>query len=105
MREAFSGHPLVGHVRGEGLMLGVELVADKATKAPFDPARKVSARLAQLCLGEGLIIRSLPGGDISAFSPALTFSREEADQTVELYERGLAELMDWLRVEGLWQGG
>ena len=104
MREAFSEHPLVGHVRGEGLMLGVELVADKATKAPFDPARKVSARLAQLCLSEGLIIRSLPGGDISAFSPALTFSREEADQTVELYERALAKLVDWLRVEGLWQG-
>jgi adenosylmethionine-8-amino-7-oxononanoate aminotransferase len=104
MREAFSDHPLVGHVRGEGLMLGVELVADKATKASFDPARKVSARLAQLCLGEGLIIRSLPGGDISAFSPPLTMSREEVDQTVELYGRGLAKLMDWLRAEGLWQG-
>jgi hypothetical protein len=31
-------------------------------------------------------------------------SREEVDQTVELYGRGLAKLMDWLRAEGLWQG-
>jgi L-2,4-diaminobutyrate transaminase len=104
MREAFGDHPLVGHVRGEGLMLGVELVADKATRQAFDPARKVAARLTQICLDDGLITRSLPGGDITAFSPPLALSREEVDQIVERYDRGLAKLVDWLRAEGLWQG-
>ena len=50
------------------------------------------------------MIRRLPGGDISAFSPPLTLSREEADRTVELYGRGLSKLVDWLRTEGLRQG-
>jgi L-2,4-diaminobutyrate transaminase len=104
MREAFENHPLVGHVRGEGLVMGIELVADKATRQAFDPARKVAARLTKLCFSEGLITRSLPGGDITAFSPPLPISREEIDQIVERYDRGLAKLMDWLRVEGLWQG-
>ena len=41
------------------------------------------ALVARICLSRGLIIRSLPGGDVSAFSPPLTLSREEVDQTVE----------------------
>ena len=37
LREALQGHPLVGDVRGRGLLIGIELVADKATRAPASP--------------------------------------------------------------------
>jgi hypothetical protein len=49
------------------------------------------------------ITRSLPGGDITAFSPPLTLAREKVDQIVARYDGWLSKLMDQLRTECLWQ--
>ena len=48
-------HPHVGDIRGRGLFRGVELVEDRATKSPFDPARKVNGKVKSLAFQEGLI--------------------------------------------------
>ena len=96
LREAFGKHPLVGDVRGVGLMAGIELMADPAAGAPFDPALKVGQRVAQRCLAEGLIVRALPTGDVLAFSPPLCITRDEVDQVVERFGRGLAAVTDEL---------
>ena len=105
MREAFADHPLVGHVRGEGLIMGIELVADKASKRAFDPKQKVGARIVQCCLAEGLITRNLPSGEIVAFSPPLTVITAD---DVELIERRFANGLDKaaasLRADGIWRG-
>jgi L-2,4-diaminobutyrate transaminase len=82
VREAFADHPLVGHVRGVGLILALELVADKRTKASFPPAIKAAAAVAKHAYADGLVVRPLPGGDIIALSPPLSITEAEVDQIV-----------------------
>ncbi len=83
MREALGDHPLVGHVRGTGLILGIEFVADKATKRAFEAADKIAPKISQHAYVEGLIARPLPGGDIIAVSPPLSITEAEIDQVVD----------------------
>jgi 4-aminobutyrate--pyruvate transaminase len=73
-----AAHPLVGEARGVGLIGGVELVRDKATKAPFDPAQGAAALVTALCQEQGLIVRPL-AGDTIAFCPPLIVTEGEID--------------------------
>ena len=92
-KEALSSrladHPHVGEIRGEGLMLGTELVKDRADKRPFDPAAKVHARVAAEAAERGFLVRALPVGCVNSFSPPLTFTREDADAAAEIYAAAL----------------
>lgn len=90
LREEFTDHPLIGHVRGIGLIAGLEIVQNKATKASFPAAAKAGATAAAAVAEEGLIVRPL-GGDTLAISPPLTLTIEDADQIVTRIARGLAK--------------
>ena len=57
----FGQHPHVGDIRGRGLFRGIELVADRETKAPFDPSRKLAVRLKQAAFDAGLICYPMAG--------------------------------------------
>ncbi len=98
LRERFEGHPLVGEVRGEGLVAAVELVADKAAHKNFDASLKIGARAAKLCEANGVISRGLPG-DALAFSPPLIINEAEVREMVELVGRSVDELAVQLRRE------
>ena len=76
----FADHPLVGEVRGVGLIAAVELVADKASKAKFDPPGKVGLHLFEKAHEHGLIIRSIQ--DSIAFCPPLIITEAEADEAL-----------------------
>ena len=76
--ENLRDHPLVGEVRGVGLMNGIEMVADKATRARFDPARGVGGLVDRHARAHGLIARFV--GDRIAFSPPLIITEAEIDQ-------------------------
>lgn len=89
LREAFSDHPMVGEVRGVGLMAALEFSADKATKTPFDPAKGVGPAVAAACLEGGLIARAMPHGDILGFAPPLIVSREDVDTIVSISKKAV----------------
>ncbi|MDR1828196.1 MAG: aspartate aminotransferase family protein [Methylobacteriaceae bacterium] len=61
LRERFGSHEHVGDIRGRGLFYGVELVADKAAKEPFDPALKLHARIKQEAMNRGLMVYPMGG--------------------------------------------
>jgi adenosylmethionine-8-amino-7-oxononanoate aminotransferase len=99
---ALQEHPLVGEVRGVGLIAGVELAADRAAKRSFDPALKVTARVAQQCLELGLIVRALPTGSAIAFSPPLCITPAEVDEVLARFRKGLDTVADQLVAQGAW---
>jgi 4-aminobutyrate--pyruvate transaminase len=98
LRRRFADHPLVGEVRGIGLIGAVELVADKAARVNFDPAAKIGARLARLCEEHGVISRSV-SNDSLCFSPPLIISKDEIDELLTRVGTALDELTVQLRRE------
>jgi 4-aminobutyrate--pyruvate transaminase len=95
----FADHPLVGEVRGIGLMGAVELVADKATKKPFDPASAVGPFLIKRALHHGVILRAL--GDSIAFCPPLIINQQEIDLMLERFALALNDTLAMVRERGL----
>jgi adenosylmethionine-8-amino-7-oxononanoate aminotransferase len=61
LRERLGAHRHVGDIRGRGLFRGVELVADRATKAPFDPGLKIHARIKAEAMRRGLMVYPMGG--------------------------------------------
>jgi 4-aminobutyrate---pyruvate transaminase len=88
--KSFADHPLVGEARGVGLIGGLEFVADKTTKAAFDPPGSTGAKLAELCHEEGLIIRAI--GDVIAFCPPLIITPPQIEDMFDRFGRALKRL-------------
>ena len=76
-------HPLIGNVRGVGLMAAIELVADKPSKRSFDPTFKVKDFLRMRAQEHGLIIRSALSGDSVAFSPPLIITEAQVEELID----------------------
>ncbi len=89
LHETFYDHPIVGEVRGVGLMAALEFVADKAKKERFDPGKKVGGAVSAACLEEGLIARAMPQGDILGLAPPLVITRDEVDTLVGMAKRAV----------------
>jgi L-2,4-diaminobutyrate transaminase len=98
LRDAFGDHPLVGEIRGLGLMAGIELVEDRETKKAFDPDLAVAKRLQGLLMTEGLICR--PMFNSLGFSPPLIVSRNDVDSIVAMFSAGLEKLTSELGAGG-----
>lgn len=98
LQETFAGLPIVGEVRGVGLMAAIEFVADPATKKRFDPSLKIGARVSKAARDLNLIARAMPHGDILGFAPPLVITESEVDQIVGLAHRAVLSVMDELKV-------
>ena len=96
LEERLGSHPQVGDIRGRGLFRGVELVANRQTKAPLDPARKTHRRIKTLAMQQGLMCYPMGGtidgrqGDHVLLAPPFIITDEQIDQVVER----LAEAID-----------
>jgi L-2,4-diaminobutyrate transaminase len=97
LRERLADNPFVGDIRGVGLMVSVEFVADKKSRRFFDPQTQPHRIVARDALEEGVQVRALPYADVTSFSPPLCITRSEADEAVERYARGLERAMPELR--------
>jgi len=96
--EALRFHPIVGDVRGEGLMRGVEFVRDKETREPLNPDLKFWVDLHQQARDNGLVIESSGGcergqaGDMAMLGPSFIVTRDEIDEIVGLFDDILTEM-------------
>ena len=95
----FSDHPLVGEVSTIGLLGALELVADKATKQPFE-GMKVGQYCAKAAENNGLIIRPL-GGNRIALCPPLIIQEAHVDEIMDKLGRALDSTLDFVTAEGL----
>jgi hypothetical protein len=89
LRERFADHPHVGDIRGRGLFWGVELVAERATKKPFDPARRLHANIKAGAMQRGLMVYPMGGtidgrvGDHVLLAPPFICNASTIDTIVE----------------------
>jgi L-2,4-diaminobutyrate transaminase len=96
MREAFGDNPIVGEVRGVGMLAAIECVADRTQKRRFASSQKVGAKLSAAALKHGLIARAMPQGDILGFAPPLVATKDDIDQIVESAELAVRDVADEL---------
>ncbi|WP_290699701.1 aminotransferase [Amphritea sp.] len=95
----FADHPLVGEVRGEGMIGAVEMVADKRSGASFEGGA-VGTFAMQSCQKHGMITRSVAGNSL-AFCPPLIVTEAQIDEMIEKLGKALDETLDFVTREGL----
>jgi L-2,4-diaminobutyrate transaminase len=100
LQAAFAQLPIVGEVRGVGLLGAIEFVADREKKTRFDAGLKVGARISKAARDRGLIARAMPHGDILGFAPPLVTTQGEIDEIVGIAEAAVRQVMDELTREG-----
>jgi adenosylmethionine-8-amino-7-oxononanoate aminotransferase len=89
LSERFGNHPFVGDIRGRGLFQAIELVTDRSTKTPFDPAKKLHARIKKEAMANGLLVYPAGGtadgvaGDHVLIAPPFIIEAETIDLIVE----------------------
>ena len=99
LRARFGEHAHVGEIRGRGLFWALELVEDRASKRPFDPKRKINARLKLGALENGLMCYPMGGsldgvaGDHVLLAPPYIITESQLDEAVEKLARSIDEVI------------
>ncbi|MGR3503209.1 aspartate aminotransferase family protein [Pseudaestuariivita sp.] len=100
LEAAFGQHPHVGDIRGRGLFRGIELVAVRETKAPFDPARKLHAKVKKAAFEAGLICYPMGGtidgqkGDHVLLAPPFIMEDRHLDEIVDKLSGAVETALD-----------
>lgn len=101
-----KSHPIVGDVRGLGLLAGIEIVKDKDSGEPFPPDQRVSSRLLEHCLDHGLVVYPGTGsvdgvkGDHLLIAPPLNIEDQEVEMIVDRLALALDQLAEELLPTG-----
>ncbi|KIC16560.1 aspartate aminotransferase family protein [Leisingera sp. ANG-DT] len=99
LEERFGQHPNVGDIRGRGLFRGVELVADRETKAPFDPGLGLAGKIKKAAFQAGLICYPMSGtrdgrkGDHILLAPPFIITGEQITEVVDKLETAIAQCL------------
>lgn len=93
--------PLVGEVRGLGLMACIECTANKESRDPLRLDTEVGSRIDEHCQELGLLLRPLY--HMCVMSPPLTISDEQIEEMAAILRQGIVRTMDALEKEGIWQ--
>ena len=106
LSEAFREHPHVGDIRGRGLFQVVELVADRATKQPFEPALKVHAKVKKAAMDAGMLCYPMGGtidgarGDHVLLAPPFIISDDELDLVIGRLTEAVNTVVQAVRPRG-----
>lgn len=99
--ERFGNHPHVGDIRGRGLMQAVELVEDRSSKAPFDPAFKLHARVKKAAMARGLMVYPMGGtidgasGDHVMLAPPFIVTPDQIGDIVDRLGNAIDDVLGW----------
>jgi adenosylmethionine-8-amino-7-oxononanoate aminotransferase len=99
LREIFEDHPLVGEVRGKGLIAALELVSNKTTGASFEKGA-AGAMAQKLCEENGLILRAVAGNAV-ALCPPLIITKAEVDEMLKRLKTSIDTAYERLKEQGL----
>ncbi|MGE5337787.1 MAG: aspartate aminotransferase family protein [Gemmatimonadota bacterium] len=97
LQRRFGDHPHVGDIRGRGLFMAIELVRDRASKATFDPALRLHARIKQRAMEHGLLVYPMGGtidgrhGDHVLIAPPFIVTEADLERIVELLAAAIDE--------------
>jgi adenosylmethionine-8-amino-7-oxononanoate aminotransferase len=95
LKDRFGQHPFVGDIRGRGLFWALELVSDRASKQPFDPAARLHARVKREAMALGLMVYPMGGtidgveGDHILLAPPFVVEAAQVDAIVERLDAAL----------------
>ena len=96
LHDTFAQHPHVGDIRGRGLFWGIEFVADRETRTPFDPQNGYAGKLKKAAFAEGLVCYPMPGtrdgqhGDHVLLAPPFIMSDSQVDEVTSRLGRAVA---------------
>ncbi|SLN68513.1 aspartate aminotransferase family protein [Ruegeria meonggei] len=99
LEDAFGQHPNVGDIRGKGLFRGIELVADRETKTPFDPSRGVAGKIKKAAMAEGLICYPMSGtrdgrlGDHILLAPPFIIEDAQIDELITRLSKAITSVI------------
>ncbi|MDT8857812.1 aspartate aminotransferase family protein [Paracoccaceae bacterium Fryx2] len=99
LEAALGGHRSVGDIRGRGLFQAVEFVADRGTKAPFDAAAKINARIRQAAMDRGLLVYAMAGtldgrtGDHILLAPPFITTPDDIALIVDLLAAAVTDAL------------
>ncbi|QZY55515.1 aspartate aminotransferase family protein [Crassaminicella profunda] len=102
MQELYK-YPIVGDIRGKGLMIGVEFVKNQDTREPFEVKENIKGILTNNCLEEGLVIYpgggSIDGvrGDHCLIAPPINITKEEVDELFNAFEKGIQKTINMVK--------
>ena len=100
LKSAFAGHPHIGDIRGRGLFRGIELVADRASKKPFDPKLRMHARVKRKAMQSGLMCYPMGGtidgvqGDHVLLAPPFIVEEAQLDELVDKLATAIETLQE-----------
>jgi len=101
LREQLGGHPLVGEIRGRGMLIGLELDGDRAARRPFADTQRVGGFLSRACFEERLLVRGGHGRTLAALAPPLVATHADADEIVARLGRALDRVAADVKAAGL----
>ncbi|MCY1533445.1 Taurine--pyruvate aminotransferase [compost metagenome] len=103
LNERFADHPHVGDIRGRGLFQGLELVQDRTSKAPFDPALKLHAKVKKAAMAHGLMCYPMGGtldgrrGDHILLAPPFILEEAHLTELVDKLDAALRSALAEVR--------
>ena len=93
LKDRFGNHPYIGDIRGRGLFIGLEFVAEKSTKEPFDPDKNVHARIKSEAMQQGLMCYAMGGtidgknGNHVLLAPPYIIQEQQVEEITDKLER------------------